>query len=267
MNTTLEHTEFAAYRKLGQVIFCVIVGSDTVGKLTGAIGTRHSTIMEHLGKLEGLGILASVKKGRERIYRINWDRLIDVFASLLIDYERFMLEGKDTFPGRHTKASLLQQQKEGGEILYRPEGIEVRLGHDRAHAERLVKFIPSAERILKENKIARDFIRKYLETYAQLYWTEDDFSLQGSVRNFEDRFALLADQDEKVASLLQSKCKNKEVSDFIRFLNHLATSYILEPNQHACLYQMQQFLTGIAPSISTKRYSRRSSVSSDRLLC
>ena len=250
VNDPLEHTEFAAYRKLGQVIFCVIAGSDTVGKLIGAIGTKHSTIMEHLGKLEALGILASVKKGRERIYYVNWDRLINVFASLLVDYERFMLEGNYTIPGRHPKASLLQRQKGGGKILYRPEGIEVRLGHDRAHTERLVRFIPSAERILKENKIARDFIRKYLETYAQLYWTEDDFSLQGSVKNFEDRFALLADQDEKVGSLLESKCKNKEVSDFIRFLNHLATSYIVDPNQHACIYQMQQFLSKIVPSIS-----------------
>jgi hypothetical protein len=67
-----------------------------------------------------------------------------------------------------------------------------------------------------------------------------------SVRNFEDRFALWADQDEKVASLLESKSRNKEVSDFIRLLNHLANSYILEPGQHACLYQMQQFLSKIA---------------------
>jgi DNA-binding transcriptional ArsR family regulator len=246
----LERTEFAAYRKLGQVIFCVIAGSDTVGKLTGAIGTKHSTIMEHLGKLESLGILGSVKKGRERIYHINWERLIDAFASLLLSYERFMLEDDLRRTGKRPKTPLLQQQKEGGKILYRPKGLEIRLGHDRTHAEQLRKFIPNAERILKENRIARDFIRKYLEAYAQLYWTEEDSSLQGSVRNFEDRFALLADQDEKVASLLESKSKNREVSDFIRFLNHLANSYILEPGQHACLYQMQQFLSKIAPSIS-----------------
>jgi DNA-binding transcriptional ArsR family regulator len=241
----LKHTEFAAYRKLGQVIFCVVRGSDTAGKLTEAIGTKHSTIMEHLGKLEGLGILASVKKGRERIYHTNWDRLIDVFASLLFDLERFMLEETPRFPRKGPKTSL-----QGGMILYRPEGIEVRLGQDRAHTERLLKFIPTAERILQENRIARDFIRKYLETYAQLYWTEGDSSLQACVTNFEDRFALLADQDEKVASLLESKCKNKEVSDFMRFLNHLASSYIMDPNQHACIYQMQQFLSKIAPSIS-----------------
>lgn len=228
----------------------MIRGSDTVGKLTEAIGTKHSTIMEHLGKLEGLGILASVKKGRERIYHINWDRLIDVFASLLFDYEGFMLEQTLRFPRRGPKTSLLQRQKEGGTILYRPEGIEVRLGQDRAHTERLLKFIPSAERILQENRIARDFIRKYLETYAQLYWTEGDSSLQACVTNFEDRFALLADQDEKVASLLESKCKNKEVSDFIRFLNHLASSYIMDPNQHACIYQMQQFLSKIPTGVS-----------------
>jgi DNA-binding transcriptional ArsR family regulator len=260
MNQPFEHAEFAAYQKLGQVIFCVIAGSDTVGKLTEAIGTKHPTIMEHLGKLESLGILTSVKNGRERTYHIKWDRLINVFASLLIDYEKFMLNydrlNYETFILDNlafpAKTSLLPQQKEGGKILYQPEGMKIRLGYDRAHTERLVKFIPSAERILRSNRIARDFIQEYLETYAQLYWTEDDFSLQGAVKNFENRFALLADQDAKVASLLESKSKNNEVSDFIRFLNHLANSYILDPNQHACLYQMQQFLNNISMGTRTQ---------------
>lgn len=230
----------------------MIAGSDTVGKLTDAIGTKHSTIMEHLGKLEGLGILASVKKGRERTYHINWERLIDAFASLLASYEIFMLEDDLAASKERSNTSLLRQRKEGGKMFYRPKGLEIRLGYDRTHAERLWKFIPNAERILKENRIARDFIRKYLETYAKLYWTEEDSSLQGSVRNFQDRFALLADQDEKVASLLESKSKNKEVSDFIRLLNHLASSYILQPGQHACLYQMQQFLGKLTSDMATK---------------
>ena len=243
---------FPTERKVGQVMFSVLAGADTAGKLAKQMEIKHSTVMEHLSKLVKIGVLSSTKQGRERKYRVEWKSLIDIFASVLIEYEKTTTElllgtsGTDLYP-------IPPNYEDAGqtlEVLPLPQRIRY-MGYRARDLEKRRAAIPILKKILKEDRITRDFIRSYLETYSQLYYAEYDFSLQACVKNFKDRVGRLVGQSSDLRSLPRLKPKSKEIRSFLWFLEFVVAVRIADPNEFVCIQQMRRYLRKVNIQVPT----------------
>ena len=136
--------------------------------------------------------------------------------------------------------------------MYHNSSFFTRSPYRERDLEKREKITPVMQKTLKENSIARDFIRKYLETYSQLYYVEDDFSLLACVKNFKDRLALLVESGKEIRTKLGSKPKNKEFREFVEFLDYAGLARIPSPNEFACINQMRRFLRSISASTHGK---------------
>jgi DNA-binding transcriptional ArsR family regulator len=228
-----------AHPKVGEAIFCIVAGKNTVSEIAREMGTRHPTVLEHTRKLEKLGVVTSKKLGRERKYAVNWESLIEIFCEFLLDYDRFTTDSM-------LRARSPDMIKDGGTLSYAANGqvIPKPLRARRSLALRKAS-LPRMKRIVETNKLVREFIKNYLESYAKFYWSETDSSLPECVKNFGDRFAILAGESHQIGELLDSKVDNKEQKDFLRFLRFLSDTAITTPNQFACMRAMEVFLTGV----------------------
>ncbi len=248
---------FASQDKVWQVMFSVIAGADTVSELARRIETKHSTVMEHLSKLVELGVLSSAKQGRERKYKVEWKTLIDVFGSVLVEYEKTTTElllgtsGTDLYP-------IPPNYEDAGEalgVLPLPQRIRYP-GYKIEDLEKRKAAVPVLGKILKEDRITRDFIRSYLETYSQLYYVEYDFSLQTCVRNFKDRLGHLVDESKSLESLPRLRSKKDEISSFLWFLEFVAAARIADPNEFACVEQMRRYLRKVRIQVPNVKQAR-----------
>jgi DNA-binding transcriptional ArsR family regulator len=257
MNAGGRQVGFASQQKVGQVMFSVIAGADTVSKLARRIETKHSTVMEHLSKLVEIGVLSSTKQGRERKYKVEWKSLIDIFGSVLIDYEKTTAElllgtsGTDLYP-------IPPDYEDAGQtlgVLPLPQRIRYP-GYRIRDLEKRKAAIPILEKTLKEDRITREFIRSYLETYSQLYYAEYDSSLQASVKNFKDRLGRLIDESRNLGSLPRLKPKSEKIRSFLWFLEFVAAARIADPNEFACVEQMQRYLRKVNIQVPSVKQAR-----------
>lgn len=222
--------------RVGGVLFCVIDGDDTAEKIRSRLGTKHSTIMEHLQKLVRLRILDDEKKGRERVYTVKWPALIGMFGTMLVKHQdsvfRSFLESREDADWRDT----------GGTLYFAGHRIQVR----RMTKRGLLKHLESArkiEPIIASNRQVHGLIRAYLRSYARFYDLESENpSFLSCVQKFVDLFSNLVFSDSKVAQLLSAKPKLKERQEFIRFLRFLKDAFISNPGYVAGQFSIRDFL-------------------------
>lgn len=74
----------------------VIHGIGTVTEVRKRINKAHATVSEHLDNLENEGFLKSQKKGRKRIYTVNWSVVLSAIMKLqrewLWEFQRYTYE-------------------------------------------------------------------------------------------------------------------------------------------------------------------------------
>jgi hypothetical protein len=195
--------------------------------------------MEHLGKLEKKGIVRGVKRGRERVYTLDWNRLIDEFVTEFVEREKYVT---DYFLEPDGELAIRARAPHISQAIVRNFG-------DKQYLRQRSKLTAKIEVIMRQNRLVRDFIRCYFQSYSAIYLEEDATSLAACVSAFVDRFAMLVDQNEEAQELLHSKAKDREVKDFIRFLVYLRRdAYVSDLDQFVSIGAMGDFLrTRVAP--------------------
>lgn len=234
--------------KLAEILFSVIDGENTVEKIRkrSIVVAKHSTIIEHLGKLERMGILHGEKRGRERLYSVDWERLIDEFASEFAYAENFVTEAF-----LHNTPSYTQIV--GKKLTYMSPLI-VRRYDDIKYLRERPNLISKAEKVVKENKLVRNFIKDYMQSYAQWIWLETNTSLSGCVITFIDRFVMLVDRNKNIQRLLESRTNDSEQRQFLSFLKYLTNhAFVVSLNDVVITGAMEQYLiTHLKPGDLTR---------------
>jgi hypothetical protein len=238
------------HSKLGEVLYSVIDGADTVVKIMDRlpVKTKHSTIMEHLSKLEHLGILSGTKKGRERVYSVNWNSLIDEFATDFIYNQEWLTDmiSADVIVGKRS-------EKVVAHLPFVSPVIARRFGEKKYIVEERPLLIQQIARIMKTNGLVRNFIEEYIKAYASLYWMEPSATLPRCIFEFEEWFLQLASENTEVKQLMHSKPADKQMRDFLKFLDYLiGHTYVTGINRFVCTEAMKKFIVDMKPRITSR---------------
>ena len=223
--------------KLAEILFSVIDGRNTVEKIrkSSAVVAKHSTVIEHLGKLEAMGVIHGEKLGRERVYSVNWNHLVDEFANEFVYAENFVTEAF-----QHNTPTY--SQIVGKKLSYMSPLI-VRHYDDKKYLRERPRLLAKAEGVIRRNSPTRNFIKEYMKSYAQWIWLETSISLSGCVITFIDRFVMLADRNKNVQRLLQSRTNYSELNEFLSFLNYLTRdAFVVSLNDVVITGAMEKFL-------------------------
>ncbi len=221
--------------KLGEVLFRVVEGDKTAARIGKSTGTRHSTVMEHLSKLEGMRLVHGEKKGRERLYSVDWEELLNAFSQNFAEGENNVTE---------TFSELAYPSKTIGRLpIMSGTSTIARKFEDKKYLKTRPRLIADVKKLMLENRLVRDLLKTYLKAYSYLAWTKDDTSLNACVLAFVDRFALILNQNPDVRKFLKKKTKAVEMRGFVRFLRFLAEdAYVGLPSEVVCVDRMRDFL-------------------------
>ena len=73
--TTLDPFNAVAEHTRGLVLEALTAGEMPVGELVGRLGWPQPMVSKHLGVLKEVGLVTARREGRQRLYRVNVERL------------------------------------------------------------------------------------------------------------------------------------------------------------------------------------------------
>ena len=194
----MRRTEILYSKPLGEIIFLLINGCATLTDISKELKAKkkHTTILEHLTNLETLELVKSKKKGRKRIYTIQWKNLIDLFNKGMINEQEAII-------------NYLEDLKD--EDL---DKIRVNSKMIKDWKSEYNKF----KKIMANNKTVRLLIKTFIKTYAK--------NIHYKERSIEEcilQFSLRLEELHKTTKRDLSKIvvAEKEKKEFIWFLKYM----------------------------------------------
>ncbi|MEM2535740.1 MAG: ArsR family transcriptional regulator [Candidatus Hadarchaeales archaeon] len=167
--------EISPFASVGvsNVFFKMVLGENTPKAIAEALGTKPSTVVEHLRRLQEMGVVRLGKKeGKYQHYEIDWGKLAKSFL-------------------RHSYTLSLLRVGGRSEELREMEGVAEELGKMEEFRELLRLYFVELAKNMEEGKYPRRTI------WGAIYGFEDSLEILPSLKG------RLGEKGRKLANLLE----------------------------------------------------------------